>query len=76
MCNLKSFKLDPEKKVYYLARQIRKKLKLDKSEGIYIYCNNVAIASNHIIQNIYDRFKEEDGLLYVNITSIESFGNE
>ncbi len=60
--------------MHQLAKQIRVKLDLDQNEGIYLYCKNVAIAPNHLIQQIYERFKEEDGLLYVTVTTIESFG--
>lgn len=74
-CFLKRFKIEPTARVHKLAKLIRSKLKLEESDGIYMYCNRVAIAPNHLMQTIYEKYKEEDGLLYVNIASIETFGN-
>jgi GABA(A) receptor-associated protein len=53
---------------------IRTRLKLDKEKGLYLFFNGIIPANNELITNIYDKYKDSDGFLYVYYTSENTFG--
>ena len=53
---------------------IRKRIKLDKSESIFLIINNKLCSSNDIISQIYKNEKNEDGFLYIIYSSENTFG--
>mgnify|MGYP001158668661 CR=1 FL=1 len=53
---------------------IRKRIKLDKSESIFLMINNKLSSTNTIISKIYKDEKNEDGFLYVIYSSENTFG--
>ena len=54
---------------------IRKRIKLDASQGLYFYVNkNSLMASSDIISNVYHNHKDEDGFLYIEYAGESTFG--
>lgn len=55
---------------------IRKRIKLDSTTALFIFVNkNVIPQSTAFISNIYDDYKSEDGFLYINYATENTFGN-
>lgn len=53
---------------------IRKRIKLSPSESLFIMINNELCPSNMILSEIYDKYVDEDGFLYITYTSENTFG--
>jgi GABA(A) receptor-associated protein len=53
---------------------IRSRIKLDKSETIFLTINNKLSSSNDIFSKIYNNEKNKDGFLYVVYSSENTFG--
>lgn len=54
---------------------IRKRIKLDSSQGLYFYVNrNNMVTSSEIISNVYHNHKDKDGFLYVEYAGESTFG--
>tara|TARA_Y100001958_G_C20979976_1_gene371556 strand:+ start:25 stop:375 length:351 start_codon:yes stop_codon:yes gene_type:complete len=53
---------------------IRKRIKLDPSQTIFISVNGSLSSSTEILSSVYDDKKDEDGFLYVNYTNENTFG--
>ena len=53
---------------------IRKRIKLDKSQSIFLMVNNTICPSNTPICNVYNDHKDEDGFLYIKYTGENTFG--
>ena len=44
------------------------------SDAIYVFCNNVCAPSNETLGEIYEKNKDEDGLLYFRFDKESTFG--
>lgn len=53
---------------------IRKKIKLDPSQAIFLMVNNRLVTSNDPLSKIYMDHQNEDGFLYMVYTSENTFG--
>ena len=53
---------------------IRKRIKLDSTEALFIMVNNKVLPSKSCLGEIYNKDKDEDGFLYVIYTSENTFG--
>lgn len=53
---------------------IRKRVKLDKSQAIFLMVDDSICPSNKPIGVIYDEHKDKDGFLYIKYTSENTFG--
>ena len=53
---------------------IRKRIKLDQSQSIFLMVNNTVCPSNIPICNVYNDYKDEDGFLYIKYTGENTFG--
>ena len=53
---------------------IRKRIKLDKSQSIFLMINNTICPSNKPIGVVYEENKDDDGFLYIKYTSENTFG--
>jgi len=72
--------LPPIDKVKYLVPQdlsvtqfiyvIRKRLKLDKKQDIYLYIGNHVPNYHETFSDIYNCYKDDDGFLYINYSNI------
>ena len=53
---------------------IRKNLKLDQSEALFVTINNNLIPTNSLMDVIYENDHNDDGFLYVVYSSENTFG--
>ena len=53
---------------------IRKRIKLDKSQCIFLMINDSVCPSNVPIGVVYEDHKDDDGFLYIKYTSENTFG--
>ena len=53
---------------------IRKRIKLDTSQALFIMVNNSLESSNKLLGEIYDDKADKDGFLYITYTSENTFG--
>ena len=53
---------------------IRKRIKLDSTQTLFIMINNKLPSSSKLVSQIYDNDKDEDGFLYVIYTNENTFG--
>ena len=55
---------------------IRKKLDLDKSDALFFLVNGKkSLSGNDLMIDIYNKYKDEDGFLYIAYASEEVWGN-
>lgn len=54
---------------------VRKRLKLDPSEAIYLLTDNVLPPTTQTISSLYSQHKDEDGFLYLKYCSENVFGS-
>lgn len=53
---------------------IRKRIQLESSEALFIMVNNSLQPSNKLLQEIYENLKDDDGFLYIQYSSENTFG--
>lgn len=53
---------------------IRKRIKLESSQALFIMVQNSLQPSNKLIDEIYEKLKDEDGFLYIQYSSENTFG--
>ena len=61
-------------KLTQLTFVIRKRIKLDSTQTIFITINNGLIPGNRSLSEIYNEYKDEDGFLYIVYTNENTFG--
>ena len=53
---------------------IRKRIKLDSTEALFVFVNNILCNNALNINEIYNKYKDKDGFLYITYTSENTFG--
>jgi GABA(A) receptor-associated protein len=53
---------------------IRKRIKLSPEKALFMFINNTLPSSSQLIGQIYDTSKNDDGFMYITITSESTFG--
>jgi GABA(A) receptor-associated protein len=53
---------------------IRKRIKLNPDLAMFMFINNTLVPGSSELQHVYEEHKDEDGFLYVIITSESTFG--
>lgn len=53
---------------------IRKRLRIDSSKAIFVFCGNTILVGTMLIRHIYDQYKEEDGFLYLIYKAESTYG--
>lgn len=53
---------------------IRKRIKLDTSQALFVMVNNTLESSNRLLGEVYDEKASKDGFLYITYTSENTFG--
>jgi GABA(A) receptor-associated protein len=81
---LKKFKflVPGDVSVSHLICKIREQLKLNKSKGIFLFCDNSILSSYQMVQEIYEDYKTRNGLnsryddkfLYITVSAENTFG--
>merc|ERR1712000_64771 len=55
--------------------EIRKHMKLSPEKAIFLFVNNVLPPTAALMSQIYDRYKDEDGFLYITYSGENTFGS-
>jgi GABA(A) receptor-associated protein len=73
----KKFLCPRDFKMGHFLITLRKRLKekLRSSEALYIFSNNTALPNNLTMEEIYEKCKDEDGLLYFTFDKENTFGS-
>lgn len=53
---------------------IRKRLKLQSEEAIFLFINGTIPSSSSLVGNIYAQYKDKDGFLYITYAKENTFG--
>ena len=53
---------------------IRKRLKLDAEKAMFIFINGQLPTNSHLISDLYEKNKDQDGFLYVSYALENTFG--
>ena len=53
---------------------VRKRIKLDSTEALFFFVNNVLCNNTQTLDEIYKTYKDKDGFLYILYTSENTFG--
>ena len=53
---------------------IKKRVKLNPSDAIFIFCNKQLLLNQSIIKDIYNKYKEKDNYLYLEYSGESTFG--
>ena len=53
---------------------IRKRIKLDSSQALFFFINNILCNNTQTLSEIYNIYKDNDGFLYITYTSENTFG--
>ena len=57
--------------IYVIRKRIRT---LKPEEALYLYVNGNMSSASQIISQVYDKYKDEDGFLYINYDRESTFG--
>ena len=66
--------VDPELTLGHFIYVIRKRIKLDPNQAIYMFIKGTIPSSNETIQSIYHNYIDDDGFLYMSYTNENTFG--
>ncbi len=53
---------------------IRKRLKLEEHQAIFLLVNNTMVPTAELMSNVYNQHKDEDGFIYFNYSFENTFG--
>ena len=53
---------------------VRKRIKLEPSETLFLMVNNQLCPSNIVLSEVYEKYKDEDGFLYIVYSAENTFG--
>ena len=53
---------------------IRKRIKLNPTEALFVFTNNILCNNSLLLSEIYNTYKDKDGFLYIVYTSENTFG--
>lgn len=53
---------------------LRKFLILKQDEAIFIFINNILPSQTDLISSLYNKYKDEDGFIYLTVTKESTFG--
>ena len=53
---------------------IRKRIKLDSQKALFIFIDNKLPTTSELLLTVYDKYKNEDGFLYITYSGENTFG--
>jgi len=56
--------------------EIRKHMKLSSEKAIFLFVNNTLPPTAALVSTIYERYKDEDGFLYITYSGENTFGGD
>ncbi len=64
----------PSTTLYMLVLKIKKKTAMNPLNTIYLFCKGRMISPHAFISQLYEKYKSEDGFLYLDVASTPSLG--
>ena len=58
-----------------LIHVIRKRIDIKSSEALYMFCNNELPEASKLVSQLYQKFADDDGFLYIIISKEKTFGS-
>ena len=72
----KKFLINEEMKFLQFTKIIRNKIKIDEKEALFFLVNGkTSLTGNDSMREIYNKYKDEDGFLYIAYATQEIWGN-
>ena len=70
------FLVSKDSSIATFLTELRKQSDIDSSKALFIFCgkNNVLVPTNHTLGQIYEKYVDEDGFLYITMTLENTFG--
>jgi|TARA_Y100000389_G_scaffold87245_1_gene83825 GABA(A) receptor-associated protein len=53
---------------------VRKRIDLDTSEALFFFINNTLCNNTMLLSEVYNKFKDKDGFLYIEYSTENTFG--
>ena len=53
---------------------LRKRMEIKPEQGVFIFINNILVPTAGIISNVYREYKDDDGFLYMVVSTENTFG--
>jgi GABA(A) receptor-associated protein len=53
---------------------VRRRLQLDPDKALFMFVSNILVASSELMQEVYNKYKDTDGFLYVVYSGESTFG--
>jgi len=53
---------------------IRRRIKLDQQKAIFVFIDNVLPPTSALMSEMYDKYKDDDGFLYITYSGENTFG--
>lgn len=60
--------------VAQLLYVVRKRIKLKPEQGIFFFCDNNIVITSSLLSELYEKYKDQDGFLYVTYSGENVFG--
>lgn len=68
------FLVDDDMSMGKFAFVIRKRLKLNSAQSLFLFVDNSVLPVSDIVKNVYSKYKDEDGFLYIHYSLENTFG--
>ena len=72
--NKKKYLVPKDLPMHQFVFIIRKRIKLESSQTLFIMVNNSLVSSSELLGEIYEKYKDMDGFLYMKYSSENTFG--
>ena len=53
---------------------IRRRLKMNEKEALFLFCNHTIPPTSELMGDVYEKYKDEDGFMYMTFTTENTFG--
>lgn len=70
----RKFLINQDATVAHVIHQLKKQMKVDSWKAIFLFVNNVLPSAGAKMSNIYETYKDEDGMLYMKYAEENTFG--
>lgn len=68
------FLLNSDMTIGHFMFMLRKRIKLNQEQGIYVFVNNILPPTQSTLIKVYNEYKDADGYLYLNYSGESTFG--
>ena len=69
------FLVPKQLKVVHFTATLRRSINLGPEYAIYLYCKNRILKQDRLMGEVYEKHKDADGFLYVNVSDIAYLGS-